>query len=95
MSELTERQQAVFDFIRETISEKCCPPSVREIGDHFGITSPNGVMCHLKALQAKRRITRDPFNARSIRLVGYRMELTKLDQGDCEKPEVELSETRS
>ncbi len=32
-------------------------PTVREIGAHFGIGSPNGVMCHLKALDRKRRLT--------------------------------------
>lgn len=54
---LTERQRAIFDFIVEFIRENGGSPSVREIGDRFEIRSPNGVMCHLKALQKKGRIS--------------------------------------
>jgi repressor LexA len=42
---------------------------VREIGLHFEIKSPNGVMCHLKALQKKGLIHREPNMSRAIQLL--------------------------
>lgn len=56
MSDLTKRQQEVLDYIALTIRERQCPPSVREIGKHFGIRSPNAVLWHLRALEKKRKI---------------------------------------
>ena len=50
IDQLTKRQREVYEFIREKIRGRGYGPTVREIGDHFGINSPNGVMCHLKAL---------------------------------------------
>ena len=55
-SPLTLRQQAVFDFIRRTIYLEQRPPSIREIGRHVGISSPNGVVGHLTALVKKGRL---------------------------------------
>lgn len=50
---LTARQSEIIDFIRDHIRRRGYAPSVREIGREVGITSPNGVMCHLKALRKK------------------------------------------
>ena len=50
-SQLTERQREIYDFIREKIETRGYGPTVREIGLGFDIKSPNGVMCHLKALE--------------------------------------------
>ena len=55
---LTKKQQAIYNFIRKHIEEKGFPPAIRDICDAFGISSPNGVMCHLKALQKKGYINR-------------------------------------
>ncbi|HUR54524.1 MAG TPA: transcriptional repressor LexA [Gemmataceae bacterium] len=55
---LTPKQQAIYNFIRKTIEMKGFPPAIRDICDEFGISSPNGVMCHLKALQKKGYINR-------------------------------------
>jgi repressor LexA len=65
---LTERQQAVYQFIREKIHTRGYGPTVREIGIHFDIRSPNGVMCHLKALERKGLILREPKMSRAIEL---------------------------
>ncbi|WP_164102676.1 transcriptional repressor LexA [Candidatus Laterigemmans baculatus] len=65
---LTDRQQAVYDLIRELIVRRGYGPTVREIGEHFGIRSPNGVMCHLKALERKGLIRRSPNKSRAIEL---------------------------
>ncbi|MCP4811372.1 MAG: repressor LexA, partial [Planctomycetaceae bacterium] len=43
-------------------------PTVREIGEHFGINAPNGVMCHLKAIEKKGLIRRSPNKSRAIEL---------------------------
>ena len=66
--QLTDRQRAVYEFIRDKIRNRGYGPTVREIGDHFGIRSPNGVMCHLKALEKKQLISREPNMSRAIRL---------------------------
>jgi len=65
---LTHRQKEVYEFIREKIQNRGYGPTVREIGENFGIRSPNGVMCHLKALEKKGLITRSPNKSRAIEL---------------------------
>jgi len=67
-SQLTDRQQHVYDMIRSLIVKRGYGPTVREIGEHFGIKSPNGVMCHLRALERKGLITRSPNKSRAIEL---------------------------
>ena len=66
---LTSRQREIYEFIREKIQVRGFPPTVREIGDQFEIKSPNGVMCHLKALQKKGLIHRDQRMSRAIQLL--------------------------
>lgn len=66
--QLTERQQNVYEFIHDKIKNRGYGPTVREIGENFGISSPNGVMCHLKALEKKGLITRSPNKSRAIEL---------------------------
>ena len=67
-SQLTERQREIYDFIKLKIESRGYGPTVREIGEEFGIKSPNGVMCHLKALEKKGLITREPNMSRAIML---------------------------
>lgn len=59
---LTDTQQRIFDFIRGYIQQEGYPPAIRDIGNAFDIKSPNGVMCHLRALQKKGYIKRDEKN---------------------------------
>jgi repressor LexA len=66
--QLTKRQKLVFDFIKDKIVNRGYGPTVREIGEHFDIASPNGVMCHLKALEKKGLISREPNMSRAIQL---------------------------
>lgn len=68
LDSLTKRQGAVLDFIREKIESRGYGPTVREIGEAFDIASPNGVMCHLKALEKKGLITREANRSRAIQL---------------------------
>jgi len=66
---LTTRQREIYDFIKDKILNRGYGPTVREIGQQFKIRSPNGVMCHLKALERKRLITREHHMSRAIQLV--------------------------
>lgn len=65
---LTTRQKEIYDFVRDKILNRGYGPTVREIGAQFGIRSPNGVMCHLKALEKKGLITRESHMSRAIQL---------------------------
>jgi len=66
---LTPRQREIYNFIRSKIQGRGYGPTVREIGVQFLIKSPNGVMCHLKALQKKGLIHREPNMSRAIQLL--------------------------
>ena len=74
----TARQTAVYEFIREKIQSRGYGPTVREIGAAFRIRSPNGVMCHLKALERKGWITRGKNMSRAIELIGEPVHLRGL-----------------
>ncbi len=65
---LTQRQRDIYEFLKDKILNRGYGPTVREIGNHFGIRSPNGVMCHLKALEKKGLITRESHMSRAIQL---------------------------
>jgi repressor LexA len=64
----TERQMEIYGFIRDKIRSRGYGPTVREIGTAFKIRSPNGVVCHLKALERKGLITRGKNMSRAIEL---------------------------
>jgi len=74
MDQLTKRQRLVYEFIRDKIRGRGYGPTVREIGLQFDISSPNGVMCHLKALEKKGLITREPNMSRAIQLAAEPIE---------------------
>jgi repressor LexA len=65
---LTSRQREIYEFLKEKITKRGYGPTVREIGAQFGIRSPNGVMCHLKALEKKGLISRESHMSRAIQL---------------------------
>lgn len=65
---ITPRQREIFEFLREMIVARGYGPTVREIAERFGIASPNGVTCHLKALEKKGLITREAYMSRAIQL---------------------------
>lgn len=67
---LTKRQQQILDYIRKCIEVKHYPPSVREIGQAIGLSSPSTVHAHLNALEAKGYIRRDGAKSRSMVITG-------------------------
>lgn len=69
----SKRQQAVLDCIEACIREKGYGPTVREICQDLGLSSPSTVHVHLKALEKKGLIKRDPLKSRSI-VLAYPLE---------------------
>jgi len=67
--ELTKRQRDVLDFITEMIQKNGSPPTIREIGHMFKISSTNGVRAILSALTQKGYIRRKPLVSRGIELL--------------------------
>lgn len=68
MKMLTQRQQQVLDFIRNTVSTVGIPPSLREICQHFGFKSVKAASDHVGALRRKGVIAGESHQARSLRL---------------------------
>jgi repressor LexA len=66
---LTDRQQEILNFISSSITERGYPPTLREIGLHFGIRSTNGVNDHLRALEKKGFLQREDLKSRALRPV--------------------------
>lgn len=67
MQGLTERQAQVLQYIRQSITDRGYPPTLREIGAHMGIRSTNGVNDHLRALERKGYLTREDMKSRALR----------------------------
>jgi repressor LexA len=62
---LTEKQQAILDFIHAYIADHQYPPSVREIGKHFGIY-PATVQDHISAIERKGFLQKKRFQSRTL-----------------------------
>ncbi len=69
MQGLTKRQEQTLDFIRSSIEDRGYPPTLREIGEHMGIRSTNGVNDHLRALERKGYLTREDMKSRALKIV--------------------------
>ncbi len=63
----TERQRRILDVIRAFTADKGYPPSVREIGELVGLSSSSTIHAHLKALERRGLISRDPTKPRALR----------------------------
>ena len=62
----TERQQRILEVIRAFMAERGYPPSVREIGERVGLSSSSTIHAHLKALERRGLIRRDPTKPRAM-----------------------------
>ena len=67
-NKITDRQQEIYEFIRTRIDGRGIPPTIREIGEAFGIRSTNGVEKHLQALEQSGFVMREPGKSRGISL---------------------------
>ncbi len=63
---LTPRQRAVLAVIRESVEQRGYPPSVREIGEGVGLTSPSSVAHQLTTLERMGYLRRDPNRPRAL-----------------------------
>src|SRR5471030_3414335 len=62
----TEKQQRILDVIREFTADRGYPPSVREIGQRVGLSSSSTVQSHLKTLELRWLLRRDPTKPRAL-----------------------------
>jgi repressor LexA len=69
IEELTTRQAEIHRFLYASACETGMIPTVREIAQRFDIKSPNGVICHVKALIRKGYITSADLHSRGTRLL--------------------------
>ncbi len=67
MHDTTERQRRILEVIRDFTSERGYPPSVREIGERVGLSSSSTIHAHLKTLERRGFISRDPTKPRALR----------------------------
>ena len=71
MQELTEKQKRIVEFLKSYVEEHGYPPTMREIGEHFGFTWP-AAKGHLAAIEKKGVIRTNPFKSRGIEIIGLR-----------------------
>ncbi|WP_156289142.1 transcriptional repressor LexA [Oceanobacillus salinisoli] len=69
MTKLSKRQQMILDFIKDEVTKKGYPPSVREIALAVGLASSSTVHGHLERLESKGYIRRDPTKPRAIEIL--------------------------
>jgi repressor LexA len=66
---LTHRQRRVLEVIRDLVDRRGYPPSMREIGEAVGLTSPSSVAHQLTTLERKGFLRRDPNRPRAIEVI--------------------------
>jgi repressor LexA len=81
---LTVRQRRVLETIRDAVERRGYPPSMREIGQAVGLTSPSSVAHQLTSLERKGFLRRDPNRPRAIEVImpGDRSAAVELRDGD-------------
>jgi len=71
MRELTDKQKRIVEFLKTYVGEHGYPPTMREIGEHFGFTWP-AARGHLAAIEKKGAIRMNPMKSRGIEVIGLR-----------------------
>lgn len=66
---LTTRQRRILEVIQDAVRDRGFPPTIREIGEACGLTSPSSVSHQLSALEKKGFLKRDPKSPRAIDVV--------------------------
>jgi repressor LexA len=67
--ELSDRQRQILELIEKTVASRGYPPSVREIGELLGLSSPSTVHSHLSSLVKTGHLRRDPTKPRAIEVL--------------------------
>ncbi|WBU38887.1 transcriptional repressor LexA [Homoserinibacter sp. YIM 151385] len=66
---LSEKQQAILEFVQRSVSTRGYPPSMREIGDAVGLASLSSVTHQLKQLELSGYLRRDPNRPRALEVL--------------------------
>jgi repressor LexA len=78
---MNDRARQILNFIERFTDEKGYPPTIREIGEEFGIASTNGVRYYVTMLQKLGRLTLAKNSARGIRSTSIRKALAPAPGG--------------
>lgn len=70
VEQLTEIERKILDFMVQYLRSNTYQPSIREIGERFGIKSTKTVSEHLQALAEKGCLERDPSRSRGVKILG-------------------------
>ncbi len=66
---MTPKQQAVFDYIRQCVLERNYPPSVRDICTAVGLKSTSSVFGYINDLETMGLIKKDPSHPRALQIL--------------------------
>ncbi|MDP2956028.1 MAG: S24 family peptidase [Longimicrobiales bacterium] len=96
---LTEIERKILDFMVQYLRSNTYQPSIREIGERFGIKSTKTVSEHLQALADKGYLERDPSRSRGVKILGMDLSaqtvslpcFREMPQGRGEKPDLHLA----
>jgi len=66
LDSLSPQQRRILRIITAAIDDHGYPPSVREVGDAMGLASTSSVAHHLRVLEAKGFVTRNPNRPRAL-----------------------------
>ena len=77
MDTLTQKQEEIYNVIKDSILNKGYPPSVREIGELVGLKSTSSVHAHLNSLEKKGYIRKDPTKPRTIEITDDSFNFTR------------------
>lgn len=92
-SDLSQRQRDILEYIVATVRGRGYPPSVREIGEAVGLSSPSTVHTHLQSLEQRGYLRRDPTKPRAIeirwgRQPGAEPEQLRQPEAESDRPQV-------
>ncbi|HSF26866.1 MAG TPA: transcriptional repressor LexA, partial [Actinomycetes bacterium] len=93
-SGLTPRQRRVLEVIRDSVERRGYPPSMREIGEAVGLTSPSSVAHQLASLERKGFVRRDPNRPRAIEVLGHEQSAGTADATPTPHDETGASDER-
>jgi len=91
---LTTRQRQILGMIRDSVDERGYPPSVREIGDAVGLTSPSSVAYQLKSLEKLGYLRRDPNRPRAMVVAEPNTELPAIGESFSSAPRLRVVQGR-
>ncbi|MCB1274145.1 MAG: transcriptional repressor LexA [Leucobacter sp.] len=89
-TKLSEKQQAILEFISRSVETRGYPPSMREIGDAVGLSSLSSVTHQLSRLELAGYLRRDPNRPRALEVL---IELATTSSAVAEAPTVQPEET--